>query len=58
MTNLQTAIKAKGWTMQAVATRWGIKARQMSNISVNPKQRDWDAVAGLPDIRGHVWGAV
>ena len=40
--------KRKGWKMQDIAKRWGIKPRQMSNIAKLPGQRDWDALAGLP----------
>ena len=49
MTNFLRNIKAKGWTAKEVGERWGIKPRQMSNISRNPKVRDFDAVEGLPD---------
>ncbi len=41
-------LKEKGWRLKDVAARWGIQPRQMSNVAKSPKQRDWDAVAGLP----------
>lgn len=41
--------KAKGWTNKAIGERWGLKPRQMSNIAGKPKQKDWDALNGLPD---------
>jgi hypothetical protein len=43
--------KAKGWTNKAIGHRWGgLTGRQMSNISANPKQKDWDALSGLPNL--------
>lgn len=48
MENLLRNIKAKGWTAKEVGKRWGIKPRQMSNISRNHKVKDFDAVEGLP----------
>lgn len=39
----------KGWTGQLLARRWGRTPRSISNISRRPTQRDWDALAGLPD---------
>ena len=50
MTNLMRNIKAKGWKQKEVAKRWGIKPRQMANISRNPKVKDFDAVEGVPDL--------
>jgi transcriptional regulator len=41
-------IREKGWTNKEVAKRWEYTARWMSTISRNPKQRDWDALNGLP----------
>jgi len=48
MTNLLRNIKDKGWTAKEVGERWGIKQRQMNNISRNPKVIHFDAVEGLP----------
>lgn len=42
------AVKAKGYTLKAIGARWGLKDRQMAYISAKPKQRDWDALSGLP----------
>lgn len=44
-----SAFKIKGWTRDTLAKRWKITPRQLSNISANPKQKDWDALAGIPD---------
>ena len=40
--------KAKGWPMKAIAERWGVSPRRMSQIAAEPKQKDWDALNGLP----------
>jgi len=48
MTNFMIKIKLKGWTPKEVGERWGIKQRQMNNISRNPKVIHFDAVEGLP----------
>jgi hypothetical protein len=45
---LTEAIKAKGWKSKDVAARWGILPHSLSIVARNPKQKDWDAVAGLP----------
>lgn len=44
------SIRDKGWAMKAVAARWGISPRWLSQIAANPSQRDLDAAAGLPDL--------
>lgn len=43
------AMRAKGWTAPALAERWGITKAGIYKISGQPTQRDWDALAGLPD---------
>ena len=43
--------KAKGWSMKAIGERWGVSQRQMSNIAKDPKQKDWDALEGLPNLK-------
>jgi hypothetical protein len=43
--------KEKGWVLQDIAERWGISVRQMSRVANNPKQKDLDAVNGLPKHR-------
>ena len=43
--------KAKGWSMKEIGKRWGVSQRQMSNIAANPKQKDWDALEGLPNLK-------
>tara|TARA_R110002050_G_scaffold56985_4_gene128204 strand:- start:140 stop:313 length:174 start_codon:yes stop_codon:yes gene_type:complete len=40
--------KMKGWLLEEIAARWGISVRQMSRVANTPKQRDLDAVTGLP----------
>lgn len=48
MNDFTAQAKAKGWAMKAIAERWGVTPRRMSQIAANPKQKDWDALAGLP----------
>jgi len=40
--------REKGWLLEEIAKRWGISVRQMSRVANSPKQRDLDAVNGLP----------
>jgi len=49
MTDYVKAVRRKGWTAQELAERWGITARQVSNIGRNPSKMNIDALAGLPD---------
>jgi len=42
-------LHAKGWTLKEAATRWGVSERWLSEIASDPKQKDWDALDGLPD---------
>ena len=42
-------LRSKGWTAAAVAARWGLSHQGVSKIASQPTQRDWDALAGLPD---------
>ncbi len=46
--------KEKGWLLEDIAVRWGISVRQMSRVANNPKQKDLDAVAGLPKWRENI----
>jgi hypothetical protein len=47
---LTEAMRAKGYTAREVAKRWGYKQpHSLSLVAKNPGQKDWDAVAGLPD---------
>jgi hypothetical protein len=39
------------WLLEDIAERWGISIRQMSRVANNPKQKDLDAVNGLPEPR-------
>lgn len=44
--------------LEELAHRWGISVRQMSRVANNPKQRDLDAVNGLPhknEERSEYW---
>ena len=43
------ALRSKGWTAAEVAERWGLSHQGVSKIASQPTQRDWDALAGLPD---------
>lgn len=41
----------KGWQLKEIAERWEVTPRQLSRIANSPKQKDLDAVAGLPKKR-------
>ena len=47
-TDFHEKAKEKGWRLEDIAKRWGISVRQMSRVANNPKQKDIDAVNGLP----------
>lgn len=49
MTDFVKALNRKGWSAKNVAKRWGVLPRQISRVGKNPKQKDWDALEGLPD---------
>ena len=51
MNDYTAKAKAKGWSMKAIADRWGVTPRRMSQIAADPKQKDWDALEGLPNLR-------
>ncbi|MDY0268952.1 hypothetical protein [Trichloromonas sp.] len=44
--------REKGWTLQALAHRWGISDRSARKTASYPKMRDWDALAGVPSRFG------
>ena len=48
VTEFQRLANAKGWTLLEVAERWELSERQISRIASAAKQRDLDAVNGLP----------
>ncbi|EEC0182538.1 hypothetical protein ABO55_003503 [Salmonella enterica subsp. enterica] len=48
ITPIQAIANSKGWTFEALAARWEVSPRQMSRIAAAGKQRDIDAVNGLP----------
>jgi len=50
MTDFVKQLRAKGWTAQALAKRWGVSPRRISQIGNEPTQKDWDALSGLPEI--------
>ena len=50
MTPFTAQAKANGWKMKDIAKRWGILPRQLSRVAANPSQRDWDSLAGLPNL--------
>ena len=51
MNKFTETARAKGWTLKALAERWGVKRRAMSYISAKPRVRDWDGLEGLPDLK-------
>lgn len=48
----KAAAYAKGWTLHALAERWGMSAEQVSRMAANPNRAAYadDAVRGLPRI--------
>lgn len=52
-TSFHEIARQKGWLLEDIADRWGISVRQMSRVANNPKQRDLDAVSGLPKRSGN-----
>jgi len=50
-TQIQKIANAKGWTFVTIAERWNISERQVSRIAKRNKQRDLDAIHGLPKRR-------
>jgi len=51
MNNFTSKAKAKGWPMKAIAERWGVTPRRMSQMAAEPKQKDLDALEGLPNLK-------
>jgi hypothetical protein len=49
MSDYAKAARAKGWTIKALAERWGLTPRRLNQIGKEPTQRDWDALAGVPN---------
>lgn len=49
MTEFVKKLRVKGWTAQELAKRWGVSPRRISQIGNDPHQKDWDALAGLPE---------
>jgi hypothetical protein len=43
-------VKAKGWTLRALAVRWGMSSKHLSTIAANPRPHHWDALAGIEDL--------
>ena len=50
-TEFHTIAVQKGWKLKDIGDRWGVTDRQMSRIANNPKQKDIDAVNGLPKAK-------
>jgi hypothetical protein len=48
-TEFHKLAKQKGWLLGEIAKRWGVGERQMSRLANKPKQKDLDAVSGLPE---------
>ena len=42
-------IRLKGWTTKELAKRWGLDIRTIQYTAAKPKQKDLDAIEGLPD---------
>jgi DNA-binding Xre family transcriptional regulator len=49
ITKIQEIANGKGWKFEDIAKRWGISERQMSRVASAGKQRDIDAINGMPD---------
>jgi transcriptional regulator len=49
MTEYVKTLRKKGWTAQELAKRWGVSPRRISQIGNEPTQKDWDALAGIPN---------
>lgn len=49
ITEFQRIANEKGWKFEDIAKRWGKSERQLSRIAKAGKQRDLDAVNGLPN---------
>ncbi|MCU8008983.1 hypothetical protein L5M38_22195 [Shewanella sp. SM101] len=49
ITLFQKLANAKGWNFEDIGKRWGLSERQMSRVAKAAKQRDLDALNGLPD---------
>ncbi|QXN65240.1 hypothetical protein [Serratia fonticola] len=50
-TAFQRIANSKGWTLVEIAQRWEISERQISRVAAAGKQRDMDAVSGLPELK-------
>jgi len=50
MTEYVKQLRVKGWTAQELAMRWGVSTSRISQIGAAPTQKDWDALAGLPEM--------
>lgn len=48
-TEFQRVANSRGWKFSELAERWGLSERQLSRIARAGKQRDIDAVNGLPN---------
>lgn len=51
VTEFQRIANAKGWKFDEIAKRWELSERQLSRIADAPKQRDLDALLGLPEYK-------
>lgn len=47
-TDFHKIAESKGFTLKEIGDRWSVSARQMTRIAQEPKQRDLDAVNGIP----------
>ena len=47
-TEFHKIAERKGYTLKEIGERWAISVRQMTRVAQEPKQRDLDAINGVP----------
>lgn len=47
-TEFHLIAESKGYTLKEIGKRWDLSVRQMTRVAQEPKQRDLDAVNGIP----------
>jgi len=45
---MRDVIRNKGYTIKALAERWGVSIRRIQQLNAAPTQRHIDAINGLP----------
>jgi len=53
MNSFTRILRAKGWTQEAAAQRWGVSQSTVSRWSRSPAMYHLDMIAGLPNLKGH-----